>query len=201
MLLTRRELPVLIVNLVYIPIFTIIALRRTNYEFLLYVGVILIVATWIIWKQQKVRFDLPILWGLTVWGILHMAGGNIRVGGEVLYSLQLAPLIPRFHVLRYDQLVHAFGFGVATLVCYHVLRSYLRTDITRWGALSLLVLLMGAGVGVVNEIIEFIAVVVMPETGVGGYENTMLDLVFNLIGGIGAVLLITWRRISSGSNP
>lgn len=201
MLLTKRELPILVVNLIYIPIFTIIALGRTNYEFLLYVGVILVVAAWILWKQRRVRFDLPILWGLTAWGVLHMAGGNIRVGDGVLYSLQLAPLIPRYHILRYDQLVHTFGFGVATLVCYHVLRSYLRRDITHWGALSLLVLLMGSGVGAVNEIIEFIAVVVMPETGVGGYENTMLDLVFNLIGGVGAVIWITWQRISSGSSP
>jgi hypothetical protein len=34
----------------------------------------------------------------------------------------------------------------------------------------------------------------MPETGVGGYDNTMQDLVFNLFGGIAAVLWLTWRR-------
>lgn len=194
MLLTKRELPVLIVNLIYVPIFAVIALRGANYEFLLYVAVILIVGGWILWKQRKVRFDQTILWGLTIWGLLHMAGGNLRVGDGVLYGVALIPLVPRFDILRYDQLVHVFGFGVATLVCHHLLRPYLRERIDRWGTLSFLIVLMGSGFGAVNEIIEFIAVLAMPETGVGGYENTLLDLVFNLIGGILAVFWLACQR-------
>lgn len=194
MLLTKRELPILIINLIYVPIFTIIALRGTNYEFLLYVCVILFVGAWILLKQRKVRFDRSILWGLTVWGLLHMAGGNLRVGNGVLYGLTLIPLVPRFDIVRYDQLVHTFGFGVATLIGHHLLRPYLREGIDRWGTLSFLIVLMGAGFGALNEIVEFIAVVAMPETGVGGYENTLLDLVFNLIGGILAVVWLTCQR-------
>jgi len=193
MLLTKRELPILI-NLIYVPIFTIIALRRSNYEFLLYVVVILIVAAWIVWKQRKIRFDRAILWGLTIWGLLHMAGGNLRVGGDVLYGLTLIPLIPRLDILRYDQLVHTFGFGVVTLLCHHLLRPYLRERIDRWGTLSFLIVLMGSGFGAFNEIIEFVTVLAMPETGVGGYENTLLDLVFNLIGGILAVVWLACQR-------
>jgi putative membrane protein len=90
--------------------------------------------------------------------------------------------------------VHTFGFGVATLIAYHLLRPYLREGIDRWGTLSFLIVLMGAGFGALNEIVEFIAVVVMPETGVGGYENTLLDLVFNLIGGILAVGFLALKR-------
>ena len=194
MLLTRRELPVLIVNLIYVPIFTLIALRRSNYEFLLYVVVILIVAAWILWKQRKVRFERAVLWGLTIWGLLHMAGGNLRVGGDVLYGLTLVPLIPRLDILRYDQLVHTFGFGVVTLLCHHLLGPYLRERIDRWGTLSFLIVLMGSGFGALNEIIEFVTVLAVPQTGVGGYENTLLDLVFNLIGGILAVVWLTCQR-------
>jgi len=189
MLLTRREIPVLIVNLVYVPAFTVIALRNLNFEFVLYVGVILIIAAWVVWKQRSVRFDLPILWGLTIWGLLHMAGGNIRVGDDILYGLQLIPV-----VLRYDQLVHAFGFGTATLVCYHLLKPYLRDGIDRWRTLSILIVLMGSGLGAINEIIEFIAVKTLPETNVGGYDNTLWDLIFNLIGGLLAVGWLTVRR-------
>ena len=194
MLLTRREIPVLIVNLIYVPIFTGIALTRTNYEFLLYAGVILVIAAWILWKQRRVRFDLPILWGLTIWGVLHMAGGNLRVGTGVLYSVELPPLAPAYNVLRYDQFVHMFGFGVATLICHHLLRPYLKENLERWWTLALLIVLMGSGVGAINEILEFIAVVTMPETGVGGYDITMLDLCFNLLGGILAVIWLTWQR-------
>jgi len=46
-----------------------------------------------------------------------------------------------------------------------------------------LVVLMGSGIGAVNEIIEFIAVKSVPETNVGGYDNTLWDLIFNLFGG------------------
>lgn len=194
MLLTRRELPVLIVNLVYIPAFTAVALTRTNYEFLLYAGVILLVAGWILWKQRRVRFDLTVLWGLTIWGVLHMAGGNIRVGDGVLYGVQLVPLIPRFQILRYDQFVHMFGFAVATLICHHLLRPHLNERINQWWTLALLIVLMGSGLGATNEILEFIAVVTIPETGVGGYDNTMLDLCFNLLGGILAVTWLTGQR-------
>ncbi len=201
MLLTRRELPILIVNLVYIPLFTAIALGRSNYEFLLYVVVILIVAGLILWKQQKVRFDLPILWGLTIWGLLHMAGGNVHVGDDVLYGLRLLPIIDsiaadgeRIIILRYDQLVHTFGFAVATLVCYHLLRPYLRDRVNRTITFFCLIAMMGAGVGALNELIEFLTVVLMPETGVGGYYNTLLDLGSNMIGAVLAAAWVTGRR-------
>ena len=48
--------------------------------------------------------------------------------------------------------------------------------------------------GAINEIVEFVAVLTMEETGVGGYDNTMCDLVFNLLGGTAAAVLIVRRR-------
>ncbi len=200
MLLTRRELPILIVNLIYMPIFVVIALSGRNYEFLLYVAVILIVGAMILWKQRSLRFGPTILWGLTIWGLAHMAGGNIRIGDGILYSLVLVPLVPAYEVLRYDHAIHAFGFGVTTLLCYHLLKPYLKEGITRWGMLLFLIVLMGSGFGAINEIVEFVAVATMPETGVGGYTNTALDLVFNLIGGVGAVGYLAWRRVREASD-
>lgn len=195
MLLTRREWPVLIVNLIYVPIFLIVALRELNFEFVLYIGVVLAVGGLILWKQRAIRFDLPILWGMTIWGMMHLAGGNVQVGDSVLYNVILLPIVPEpYLVLRYDQVVHTFGFGVATLVCYHLLKPYLRDGIANWRTVGILVVLMGSGLGAVNEIIEFIADVTVPESNVGGYENTAIDLVCNLIGGILAVTLIRLRR-------
>jgi hypothetical protein len=46
------------------------------------------------------------------------------------------------------------------------------------------------GLGAVNEIIEFVAVLVFPQTNVGGYANTALDLVFNSFGAIFSVATI-----------
>lgn len=195
MLLTRRERPILIANLAYVPPFTLVSLLDLNFEFVLYVGVILLVGGLILWKQQTIRFDRGILWGLTIWGFLHLAGGNIPVGESVLYNLTLAPVLPEpYHVLRYDQVVHVFGFGVATLVCHHLLTPYLRDEIPRWRTLAILVVLMGSGVGAINEIIEFIVTVAVPDTNVGGYENMAIDLVCNLLGGTLAVGFLTLRH-------
>ncbi len=194
MLLTKREWPILIVNLIYVPIFAVIALGHANYEFVLYVGVIIVAGTWILLKQRRVQFDRAILWGLTAWGLAHMIGGNIRVGDGIVYNVIVIPILPQYHILRYDQILHTFGFGVMTLMCHHLLRPFLKSEISRFRTLGLLIVLMGSGVGAINEIIEFTVVLTVPETGVGGYENTMLDLVFNLLGGIVAVTWLSRRH-------
>ena len=189
MFLTKREWLIVFINVVSVAIFAVVAMTRSNQEFLLYLGVLVAILAWLVVKQRSVKFDQAILWGMTLWGLMHMSGGLLHVGGETLYSLELVSLVPSLNILRFDQLVHTFGFGVATLFCHHLLRRYLRDDIDRRGTLIFLVVLMGSGLGAVNEIIEFLAVQTFPETGVGGYQNTMLDIVFNLLGGI---LAVTW---------
>jgi hypothetical protein len=47
--------------------------------------------------------------------------------------------------------------------------------------------LAGMGLGSLNEIIEFVAVLAIPGTNVGGYENTGWDLVANMVGALTAV--------------
>jgi|CXWL01.1.fsa_nt_gi uncharacterized membrane protein YjdF len=182
--MNRRDVPVILFSAAYMAVFVGISLTRKNYEFILYAGVVLVLAAWILVKQRNVQFDPVIMWGLSLWGLLHMAGGNIRVGPGVLYNVQLVPTL-----LRYDQLVHTFGFGTATLVCFHILKAMLKPAIPRRATLIILVALMGCGLGALNEILEFLAVKTMPETNVGGYDNTLWDLVFNLFG---AILAATW---------
>ena len=46
------------------------------------------------------------------------------------------------------------------------------------------------GQGAVNEIIELSSVLMVPDTNVGGYYNTALDLCFNAGGAVVAVFLI-----------
>ncbi|MCO6436042.1 MAG: DUF2238 domain-containing protein [Phycisphaerae bacterium] len=194
MRLSRAERILLAVNLLNLAVFAPLALRRGNDEFLIYAVVIVIIGGLVLWRQPRVRFSASLLVGLTVWAVLHMAGGILVVGSDVLYGLMVLPILDEPPILRYDQLVHAFGFGVATSMCYHVLRNYLHPEIDRWFALGCLVVLMGLGVGALNEIIEFGAVLALPQTGVGGYENTLLDLVFDLIGAIVAAAWIVTRE-------
>ncbi|MBI5115110.1 hypothetical protein HZA56_01400, partial [Candidatus Poribacteria bacterium] len=106
----------------------------------------------------------------------------------------LVPISNEYEIFRYDQFVHIVGFGVATLVMYHLIRPKLRPDLKKSVGLSIVVVMAGLGVGALNEIIEFTATVLVPETGVGGYVNTSLDLVSDLIGAILALFVIRIRR-------
>lgn len=181
--------PVAVLLAVLVP-FSVYFGYRQNYEFLLYVAVIIFFMVVIALTNVRVRYPIPILWGLVAWAILHLCGGGIRVGEGVLYGVMLVPLSDTIPIFRYDQFVHIVGFGVATLLMYHLLQSYLRPERRHGTALYIVVAMAGLGVGGLNEIIEFIATVLVPETGVGGYLNTSLDLVADLLGAILAVVAL-----------
>ena len=102
----------------------------------------------------------------------------------------LIPLSDKRPVFRYDQLVHIVGFATATLTMFYVLKPLLRSDLKSWTALSIITAAAGLGVGAFNEILEFLVTVLVPETGVGGYLNTSLDLVADLIGSLIALVII-----------
>ena len=192
-MLTGGEKLIALANIAYVGAFGALAVSRGNHEFLMYAGVILFFFALILHHQRRVRFDMFVLGGLTVWGLSHMSGGLVRVGGDVLYNLQLVPV-----VLRYDQLVHFLGFGVATLACFHLLKPHLRPT-GRKAALAVLVVMMGCGLGAMNEIVEFVAVQVIDRTNVGGYDNTLWDLVFNLFGASAAVVWLNARGELEGA--
>lgn len=171
-------------------------LLQQNYEFLWYVAVLVFFFGLIGATLSASRFPLSILWLLSIWGFAHMAGGGITLNEHVLYAQQLVHLFGSgdAFVLKYDQVVHAYGFFVAAFVMHHLItmRSPWRSGLL----LAITAALASMGLGVVNEIVEFLAVVVAPETGVGGYYNTALDLVFNTIGAAvaGTILFVRSRR-------
>jgi len=55
----------------------------------------------------------------------------------------------------------------------------------------------GMGLGAMNELIEFAATLLVPETNVGGYVNTGWDLVSNFVGATAAAAVIAYRGVSS----
>ena len=171
-----------------------------NGEFVFYSAVMVIQAVLVIVTHHRCSFTQPVLWGLTLWGLAHMVGGlapvpeSWPVNGpiRVVYSWWIIP-----NHLKYDQVVHAFGFGVMTFVCWEgltaVVRSLRPTEPWRptFGTM-LLCVAASTGFGALNEVIEFVATLLVPETNVGGYVNTGWDLVSNLIGAIAAAI---WLRL------
>ncbi|MGI9120184.1 MAG: DUF2238 domain-containing protein [Acidimicrobiales bacterium] len=145
--------------------------------------------------ERRVDLGPGVLWALAAWGSFHMAGGVIPIGGgRTLYNAWLLP----GHLLRYDQAVHAFGFGYATLACGKVLRRWLPDGRVGAGPAAMVVL-AGMGVGALNEVFEFFATLVLEDTNVGGYDNTGWDLVADLVGALAAAAWLTTssRRESS----
>lgn len=199
--LRPREWVVAIFTGGYVLAFTAWFLVRGNHEFIVYVITMLALIALVGRSLRSAKYPVSMLWALSVWGLLHMAGGGVPVDGAVLYSLQVLPLTPAdgdMRLLKYDQIVHAYGFGVTAWVLWHLLTRHfpqLKGTMT-----SLFYPVFGAmGLGTVNEIIEFIAVLSVSETNVGGYVNTALDLVFNALGAAVAMTVVAVRgRLRAG---
>jgi uncharacterized membrane protein YjdF len=167
-----------------------------NTEFIFYIVVMVILIAIILAIDAKVRFSATALWMLAIWGLLHMAGGTIpvepaRVSADakpVLYSLWLVP-----GLLKYDQVVHFYGFATATIAAWECLATALRPGARMGIGLATGAALMGMGLGAANEVIEFAATRMM-DTNVGGYDNTGWDLVANMLGAMSAAAYLALAR-------
>jgi hypothetical protein len=192
--------PVATFTAVYLIGAAALALSLGNLEFLYYIAVMLILV-YVVWAvHRSVELSDSALWGLSLWGLAHMAGGLLIVpeswpidsGSRVLYSLWLIP-----NYLKYDQLVHAYGFGMATWVCWQGIRAAIRKrggQVSPTVGLMVLAATAGMGLGALNELIEFLATLLIPETNVGGYLNTGWDLVANFVGAAAAASVIYVRE-------
>lgn len=171
-------------------------LATRNAETLVYLAAMALAFALIVRIDSNVGLSSGVLFGLSMWGLLHMIGGLVHVAGRVVYAHQITPF------LRYDQAVHAFGFGFGTLAAWQALQPRLAADRTPTPGLAVIIALAGMGVGAVNEVIEFIATRVQEDTNVGGYVNTGWDLVYNAIGATAASvwIFLSERRPMSVAN-
>jgi hypothetical protein len=173
-----------------------------NLEFVYYSAWMVVFILGVAALDRKVGVPTILLWLLTGWTVAHLVGGTMPIPESLaepgrphtLYNLRVAPWLP-----KYDQVVHCLGFMVATLTAWTGLRATYRTagasGPPRVGfGLGLAIVLVGMGLGAMNEVIEFIATVIFPDTNVGGYDNTGWDLVSNLAGCVIAVLIIRGRE-------
>lgn len=189
-------------TLAYLGAASLAAWHAGNREFVFYIAVMALLLAAVVGLHRRVGFSTPLLWALSLWGALHMAGGLVPLPESwpidgtirVLYSGWLIP-----GRLKYDQVVHAYGFAVTTWACWEALRVSLaelrgvpRGQVApRVGWLALCAA-AGQGFGAMNEVVEFAATKLLPETNVGGYENTGWDLVANLTGCALAACCLYW---------
>jgi uncharacterized membrane protein len=202
-----RLWPVAAFTASYMLTATLGAVLTSNVEFAFYIAIMALLVGLVAVVHRAIALTSAQLWALSVWGLAHMAGGLLPVpqswpiDGEirVLYSFWLVP-----GMLKYDHVVHAYGFGVATWVCWHGIRAALRArgaDAAPTAGLMILAASSGMGLGAANELVEFAATLLVPETNVGGYMNTGFDLVANACGAATAAVVIALTYSSRPRPP
>ena len=203
-LIEKRMRPLAVMVAAYMIVGMYLVLSQWNIEFLYYWVVPVVEIGCVVWLTKHAFVPLWILWGLVLWGLVHMCGGTIMISPDwadpgssgTLYNLRIAPWLP-----RYDQVVHACGFGLAAATGWCGIRTIMRPENSSAVAVWFTVWLVGMGVGAMNEVIEFIATQTMTWTNVGGYANTGWDLVSNCIGTAAAATWAVATRKTTDFRP
>lgn len=165
-----------------------------NPEFLAYSIVTAILLAVIHTSDKYYHYNGLVLWGFNLWLVMHILGGLYVVDGHVLYSYVLIDIVKApYSVLKYDQLVHAYCYFIIALLVWHVVYKISSKNASVL-SMKLLTVLAATGIGGLNEIIEFLATVFILSVNVGGYENTALDIVANLLGSLLAVPVFSKLR-------
>ena len=172
----------------YLLLFSILAILSKNYEFLYYAFILSALLLVIVLYHKKIHLTAHILLGLSILGALHVLGGNINIGVTRLYDLWLI----QPNILKYDNVVHAFGIFVATFVAYSFIHPHLDKKINHNPILlSIILVSIAMGIGVFNEALEFTSVLYLGAAAeVGDYFNNAIDLIYNLFGSIIACFVI-----------
>ena len=190
-LVKGRHNLILIFSAVYTLTFTVTAFYQGNFEFVYYTVLMAALIYIVFVLDQKFQLGPFIVMNLSLLGFLHLAGGNYTLHGVRLYDVYL---IQGF--LRYDNIIHTYGTFTATLALYNVMLPFTHERVTHnFGIFSLQLVLMSIGIGALNELVEFFAVIFLGASEqVGGYANNALDLLFNTVGAIMACIVIYGYR-------
>ncbi len=159
-------------------------IKAGNYEFLIYIVIAGLLYLAILLLDKKYKFPVISVWLFAIWIVGHMLGGAVYLGGTRLYDLMIIMLYNgggEMMILKYDQVMHIYSFLVIGTIIYHILKNHFKKD--QASAIIILTILATLGVSLLNEVVEFATVLFANGAeGVGGYYNTALDMVFNVVG-------------------
>lgn len=193
---------VLAFSSLYLALGALYFLQDLNFEFVIYIVVIVAAFALLFGTLRTTQFPVYILWLVSIWGLMHILGGSVPTPDGVLFAYKIYPFVDLggdFYILKYDQVVHAYLYGVMALVFLHVIRHTLSARRPVW-IVVLLALMASMGVSAMNEIMEFLIAISLERNGVGGYENAMLDLIFNFSGAFLALCFFgLYKKFRMGS--
>jgi len=183
---TKVQKALFAISLLYTIAFIILSIYSRNWEFFFYT-MVMMVAIPLIWLLHlKYGFGTKVMVGLTLLGITNLLGGLWVINGMVLYDHYV------FNLLKFDKIVHFFGIYIATLGLFAIVRRYVKQGY--FSTMLLFTWFIGISFGALWEIIEFIPVMTMAKTGVGGYINNLGDLLADTFGATIAMIYIIFRK-------
>ena len=154
--------------------------------------------TWLLYRWD-VRIPRYIQGAIVTGMLLHYGGGSL--GSPDPYRMGLLGyhgINGAYHVHSWwDNLTHFAGIGAGTMAIAYLLEAYQTRRGLAWNKRSLWLLSVVAGLasGVGVELYEYLGKTAFQTIDQGGYSNTMLDLVFNILGACaGGALAVTVDR-------
>jgi len=167
--------------LIALFIVEIVLLMKRKRELASYNLIVLIFVAAVVTSSS---LDFISIWhviGLMFVAVLNLLGGIIHIKGKRLYDSAIG-------MVQYDKVIHFLASFFTTLIVYNLLITYLPSGYN--GGILWLSFLSAAGLGALYELFEFFGVIFFGHKGVGGYHNNMMDLAFNSIGSIVAIIYI-----------
>jgi len=184
----------IIASYVLLIAFIVLSVLLWNTEFIIYAGILIPLVILLHKTYDRFSYHPVALWGFCVWMLLHLIGGLASWNGIRMYDYMLVPLIGEpYFILKYDQFVHFYCYVVIALLLSSVVAHVVKNKASRV-TVAVITILAATGVGAVNEIIEFVPVVLLNSPEPGGYTNTAIDLVMNFLGSIGGTAWFTHLR-------
>lgn len=146
-----------------------------------------------------VRIPRYIQWIVVTGMLLHYGGGSL--GSPDPYRMGLFGyhgINGAYHVHSWwDNLTHFAGIGAGAMAAAYLLDAFQTRRGLAWNKRSmwLLSFITGLAMGVGVELYEYLGKAAFQTIDQGGYKNTMLDLVFNVLGAcVGAAIAVTIDR-------
>jgi hypothetical protein len=142
------------------------------HEFYIYAMVIMFIICWCWWYFRRFTAPAFLLVMIQTAILLHFAGAFIPIDGGRLYDAVIFGI-------GFDKYVHFINsFIVATTFneIFHAMN--VQVPVFR----NIVIVIMTLGIGAFVEVLEYMVMITIPDTGVGDYHNNMRDLIANMMG-------------------
>ena len=174
----------IIASYLLLAVFVILSIVQKNAEFMIYAGVLIPVVLIVHYTDNLFTYKNIFLWGFAIWMLMHLLGGLAVWNGTRFYDLILFDIVGEpYSILKYDQVVHFYCYVVIAGLLSSVVKKVVTVRASK-PTVFIITVLAATGIGAINEIIEFLPVVLFASPGPGGYINTAIDLIMNFLGSI-----------------